>query len=96
VDKDKDRECRTGETHELLQVLPILPIEASIGLPDPVPSGVMPCPGREEDDGIIGLNWERKSNHGAWFDHRRVGEVTGTGETEQRKATQRKTEPGGW
>lgn len=44
------------KTHELLKILPILPIEAPISFPDPIPSGIMPRPCREEDNGIVGLN----------------------------------------
>ena len=43
-------------THELFKILPVLPVETPISLPDPIPSRVMSRPGSEEDDGIISLN----------------------------------------
>ena len=45
-------------THEFLQVLPVLPVETPIGFPDPVPSWIVPRPGRKEDDGIVRFNLE--------------------------------------
>jgi hypothetical protein len=55
-DRDKDKEGKIDKTHKLLKILPILPIETPVNPPYPIPSGVMPRPGREEDDGIVGLN----------------------------------------
>ena len=52
----KERRAQNTRTHELLKIFPILPVETPIGLPDPIPSRVMPRPGREEDDGIVSLN----------------------------------------
>jgi hypothetical protein len=78
-------------THEFLQVLPVLPVETPISLPDPVPSWVMPRPGRKEDDGIVCLNLEAgmgepfvRSSEKTEITHREWGRrgrpVTGAGE----------------
>ena len=43
-------------THELLEVLPVLPVEAPIRLPDPIPSRVVLRPSRKEDHSVVGLD----------------------------------------
>jgi len=50
------RRAQNTRTHELLKVLPVLPVEAPIRLPDPIPSGVVLRPSRKEDYGVVGLN----------------------------------------
>ena len=55
-----NKEEANKNTHEFLQVFPELPIETPISLPDPIPSWIMPCPGRKEDYGVVGLNLTAK------------------------------------
>jgi len=50
------REKIHTKTHEFLQILPVLPVETHIGLPDPRRSWVMPRTGRKEDESAIDPN----------------------------------------
>lgn len=52
----KIKKAQNTGTYELLEVFPVLPVEAPIRFPDPIPPRVVLRPSRKEDHGVVGLN----------------------------------------